>query len=251
MKFKTILVAFVAVTMFAVIPARAQVSAPLQQKEWKFEVTPYAWLVGINGDITVGQREAEIDLGFSDLVDAAEFGGSILATAQYRQYVGLLQFDFFALDTDNLDEDAPQGGRLEQDDFFVTAAFGYQLPGLLSEYSSLDLMLGIRHLTISNTLTITGVGSAEGDLDITDFVGVIRPSIWLHKRVRFNSMISLGGGDSDFTLETSPQVQIFITDNIATRIGFRRMAYWIDSENELVEFDGAFQGLMLGIGGSF
>ena len=41
---------------------------------WKFELTPYIWGVGIDGDVTVGGTE--VDTGFDDLIDNIGFGGN-------------------------------------------------------------------------------------------------------------------------------------------------------------------------------
>lgn len=41
-------------------------------RAWELRVTPYAWLVGMNGDVTVNGRKTEVDASFIDLVEKSD-----------------------------------------------------------------------------------------------------------------------------------------------------------------------------------
>ncbi len=221
--------------------------APLTPKPWHLEVTPFGWFAGLNADVTVGERSTEIDLPFSDILDAVSFAGSFMVDADYNKHLLYLNGSFFSLDTDNLDDDdSPDGGNLESDIVIFSAGVGHRFPGI-TEHSNVDVLVGVQTFNIENTLTLNNLGEFMSENNVTDFMVTIRPSMWLHKRVRFNSTIGLGGGDSDFTFDASPQLQIFITENIATRIGFRKIDWNIEEDER--EFDGGLKGLMLGVGG--
>ena len=85
---------------------------------WAFELTPYLWTVGIEGDLTVKGREVDFDKPFTDLVEAVEIGGSLLGVLQYDRFLVWGQADFFAMSTDELDvEDQPAGGSVDMDVF--------------------------------------------------------------------------------------------------------------------------------------
>ena len=43
--------------------------AAAQDQGWTFRFTPYLWAAGLNGSVTVGQTEADIDLSFSDILE--------------------------------------------------------------------------------------------------------------------------------------------------------------------------------------
>lgn len=60
--------------------------------QWQFDFTPYAWLIGVNGDVTARGRTAAIDVSFFDLVDKSD---SLMAlTGYFEARKG--RFSFFA-----------------------------------------------------------------------------------------------------------------------------------------------------------
>lgn len=42
--------------------------------DWKLHLTPYLWMAGMDGTAKVGGTNAKIDIGFTDIVKALEFG---------------------------------------------------------------------------------------------------------------------------------------------------------------------------------
>ena len=55
--------------------------APADPDEWRFEVAPYLWLVGLDGDVTVKGIQASVDMDFSEIWDDLDFAGLIRAEA--------------------------------------------------------------------------------------------------------------------------------------------------------------------------
>ena len=233
-------------------------TAPLaqaQDREWKFEITPYLWAAGIDADVTVGSQTAagaqtvKVDKSFSDILDAVDIAGDLLVVAQYGHAVFWGQADYLSLTSDNLD-DAPSRGSLDTEAVMATAGIGYQFDGW-KEGQSFDVLIGARHLTLKNTLKLDALGTFKSDKDFTDPVIILRPSLRLSKRWRFNPTLSYGtGGDSEKTYELQPQFQFQMSEHWAMRFGYRRLYYDIKAESGN-RFDGAFQGLIIGIGGTF
>ena len=54
---------------------------------WKFEVMPYLWYAGLEGDITVRGNNFDFEKSASELVKAVDEGGSLLGAVQYNRYV--------------------------------------------------------------------------------------------------------------------------------------------------------------------
>lgn len=53
----------------------ALVSGPgVAAAEWEYELTPYVLGAGLGGDVTVKGVTAEVDVGFSDLIENMELG---------------------------------------------------------------------------------------------------------------------------------------------------------------------------------
>jgi outer membrane protein OmpA-like peptidoglycan-associated protein len=240
----------IATAVAATLAIAAASSAQAQDENWSFEVAPYVWAAGLDTDITIGDQTANVERSFSDIFDALDFGGGIMAGGRVGHFVAVTQIDYLALDSDLVD-DAPTRGRLETDVLMAMLALGYRFERSRAGAHT-DLLFGARSLSLDNKLTLDGLGQFEGDKDFVDPIVMLRPSFPLGNRWRFNPTISFGaGGDSEKTWEVQPQFQFQISDNVGLRIGYRKLYYEIDSENGRNKFDGSFQGLIIGIGGTF
>jgi hypothetical protein len=211
----------------------------------KGEITPYLWMAGMDGDITVRDQKASVDMSFSDLLDATDAAGSVLAVLQRNQLVFWGQIDYMSLSSDEID-DSPQGKTLDSDTTIWTLAAGRQFQG--DKGKTYDLLLGARQFSMDNSLTIDGVGKFERDFDITDAVLVFRPSLPLSPKWRFNPTISIGAGDSDFTYELWPQFQYKFTETFITRLGYRNLGYKFETDAGN-KWDGNQHGFIIGLGG--
>ena len=215
-----------------------------QDDKWHFEVTPYFWAAGIDGEATVQGRDVDIDADFDDIFDAVDAGGGLLTRAQRGAFVVYGQFDYVGMDTDKLD-DAPANASIQTDTFLGALAAGLQFKGPFKD-STIDLLGGVRYAWIKNDLDITGVTSAEDSIDIVDGIIAVRPSFRLSEKWRLNAAFAVGAGDSDLTWEVQPALQYQISENLAVRVGYRRLFYDIeDDKGNSVE--AAFHGLLVGV----
>jgi hypothetical protein len=224
---------------------------------WQVELTPYAWLAGIEGDLTVNGHKAEFDKSFSDLVDAVELGASLLTVAQYDRYLIWGQVDYFQMSTDAMDvEDQPKHGSLDTKLLLGEVAVGYQLDGWM-EGQTFDLLVGVRALHTEMELEVYGKGTFEKDNDLLDPILVLRPSIPVFPSkingLRFNPTLAIGGGgDADLVYELQPQFQYQVTENVAARVGYRRVGYKFKGDhNDDNELNIALAGMIVGLGVTF
>lgn len=224
-----------------------------EPRGWKIEVTPYAWLAGIEGDMTINGQEADFDKSFSDLVDAVDVAGSMLGVVQYDRYLIWGQVDYFSMSTDELDvEDQPAGGSLDSKMLLGEVAVGYQIDGW-AEGQTFDILVGVRMLSIENDLNVNGGASASKDNELVDPILVVRPSIPVFpskiQGLRFNPTLAIGGGgDADLVYEMQPQLQYQINDNVAARIGYRTVGYKFEGDNDDNELNFNLSGLIAGVG---
>ena len=226
-------------------------------KGWKFEVTPYAWLAGMEGDVTVDGHKAEFDKSFSDLFDAVELAASLRLGAQYDRYVVGAVVDYVSLSTDKLDvDDQPEHGSLDAKTLLTEAAAGYRIDGW-AEGQSFVLMLGVRNFHMETDLEVFGLGTFSKDNDITDPMFFVLPSLpVLPSKIdglRFNPVLGIGaGGDSDLAYELFPQFQYQITDRMAARLGYRTVGWKFKGDNnEDNELNFSMSGLIAGVGLTF
>jgi opacity protein-like surface antigen len=247
---KTRIVGVAAAVLLGVSGAFAQ-----EPEGWKVEVTPYAWLAGLEGDVTVKGHKADFDKSFGDLFDYVEAAGSLLTVVQYDRFLIWGQIDYFAMSSDALDvEDQPEGGKFETAMVLGELAVGYQIDGW-AEGQTFDLLVGVRATHMENELEVYNRGTFKKDGDILDPIVVVRPSMRvlpsLIDGLRFNPTLAIGaGGDSDLVYEMQPQFQYQITDNMAARLGYRRVGYRFKDDNDN-ELNIDMSGLIVGLGVTF
>ncbi len=225
---------------------------------WEVEITPMAWIAGIEGTVTVDGQETDFEKSAGDLFDYVEFAGGVIGTVQYDRWIFRGQFDAFSLSTDALDvEDRPEGGKLDSQMYLTELAAGYQIDGW-KDGQTFDLLVALRSLHAENDLEVYGPDGGEysKDSDITDPMVVVRGSIpiWPSKirGLRLNAMAGIGGGgDSELVYEMQPQIQYLITENIAARLGYRRVGWRLESEKNDGEMDFSLAGLNFGVGVTF
>jgi hypothetical protein len=212
------------------VSAEAQTSARAGSGDWQFEVTPYVWMVGLDGNISANDKDVDFDQSFSDLVENVDAGGSVLGVAQYQKYVGFVQADYFSLSYNNDDFDSRAADFLEEvdiDQTFLTLGVGYQFPGFVDN-SWIDVMAAARMTDLKIDVKSLGNRSEDKSTTIWDPALVVRPCFILtdNKKFRFNPTLSIGGGgDSDLIYELQPQFQYDFTETIAARLGYRRLYY--------------------------
>ena len=229
-------------------------AAAAEPQGWKFELTPYLWAEGLEGDVTINGQEAEFEKEFSDLFDMLDIGGSLFGVAQYNRFIFLGAVDYFSRSTDELDvEDQPEGRTLDSKMLLGEVAAGYQFDGFM-EGMTISVLAGARMTSMELDLELDAGETASKDNDLVDPVLMLNPSIPIFPSkidgLRFNPILAIGGGnDADLVYELFPQFQYQITDHLAARLGYRTIGYkFEDGDNEL---NINLAGLIVGAGLTF
>ena len=68
------------------------------QLDWK--VTPYLWLVNMNGDLSIGPIDQEIDASFGDILSDLDFAGEIYAELGKDKHAFHLDYTYMRLKPD-------------------------------------------------------------------------------------------------------------------------------------------------------
>ncbi|MGA9856139.1 MAG: hypothetical protein WBR29_12775 [Gammaproteobacteria bacterium] len=218
---------------------------------WHGLIEPYAWGVGINGDLTVKNQTISVDESFGDLVKYANFAGSLLGTVSNDHFVAYGQADYFSLSTSQLNN-PPAPGEVTMKTYIYQVEAGYRFDG--SNGKKYDLMAGLRTVSIHGTITLnpnmilpTGFYGSN-TRNVTDAIIMFRPYIPLGANWAFSPTIDAGGGQSMLTYELWPQFQWKFADHWLASAGYRQL-YYRTSNNNGIMWDGKFKGFMLGVGG--
>jgi len=238
----------IAMMVGALVAAAAISVRGAEPEGWSFEITPYAWLAGIDGDVTVKGQKVHVKQSFSDLIDKVDLAGAVIAIANYNRWQVFAQGDFFSLSDSAT---APDGtsGKADSDTYIFTGGAGYQFNGPLAG-SRIGVLAGVRYTHLDNQVKVSGIGDFKKTGDITDALFMLRPSIPIIDRLRFNPTMDIGAGDSDLTYELQPEFQYNFTDSVAARLGYRRV-YYKEKQSSGTEFDGSFSGFLVGLGVTF
>jgi len=217
---------------------------------WSFEITPYVWYAGLEGDLSVAGHDVDFEKDASELLDAAEVGGSVRLGASYDRFVIGALVDYFSLSTDELDaDDQPKAGTVDSKMLMTEFAAGYRVDGWV-EGQSFVFAVGVRNLHAENDLALNAGGSFSDERDITDGMIYVLPTLPLFpssiEGLRFNPVLGIGAGDSDLAYEMFPQVQYDLSETMALRFGYRRVGWRFEGDrgNELnVDMAGLIAGL--------
>lgn len=214
--------------------------------DWKFELTPYVWFVGIDGDMKLNDHKVDFDYSFSDVADHMDMSVEGLAVIQYKQFVAFVQGDYLRLSKDDFKNEAAKQSidEVTMDTSLLTLAAGYQFPTLKDSW--IDVMVGARFVFIDVEVDPFFGDSEKKSKTISDAILVLRPNFHLIGKLRFNPTLSIGAGDSDLVWELQPQFQYDFTPHIGARVGYRRLQYKYTTSND-AELNIAFSGPMLGV----
>jgi len=186
-------------------------------KKWEFSASPYGWIAGIDGDMTVQGTEVEIDMSFGDILDVIDFG----VMSQFELRRGKIGFYFDPLYLKVSGDEGSSGGA--QVDYEIKTSFLdfgvlYRLVEIPLDDSfdsterarrslfALDLYGGGRYFYMKTEMDIKGAGplGADKSLEQTeDFVDPIvgtKMAYYLGKKFTIAFKGDIGGFDvnSDF-----------------------------------------------------
>ena len=159
-----------------------------KMQDWSFEVAPYLWAMGIDGDLDIGRIDYDASASFSDILDQAEYGAQVLLEANRGRWVNFLQIDYGVLQSDDISGPLDLANvEIEVTSALATLTSGYRAP--LGERHSVDFMLGVRfagfELDVDNSL----LGKSTTQEEVFDAILMLRPRIVLSEN---EESLSLG-----------------------------------------------------------
>ena len=254
-------------------PVLAADIAPMPDtSEWRFTIAPYAWGVGLSGDVGVfGLRPVEVDIPFSDILENLDFAAMAVADAHNGTWGVFMDLNYTALsasksrsrvfETPNVPIPAIEGELSAEADIteFIGTLMG-QWRAVDSDQITLDLMAGARYWNIDNDITVRGTLVGQGPLGasvIKELSGSDGAS-WIDPMVGFKSRIDtdspfyftgwgLVGGfgvGSDINWDVMGGVGYQWTDKFSTVLGYRALG--VDYEDDGFVYDIIQQGVALG-----
>jgi hypothetical protein len=132
---------------------------PPEDSGWRFSVTPYAWLNGVQGQVGAGGTETEVDVGLGDAFDQVDLGLTGVLEARHRRWIGLLDAMYSSLTADQ--ENASETVRALLDQVTLQPVVGYTL--VERPWGGIDGLVGARFWNFDLDITLIE-GGVESDV---------------------------------------------------------------------------------------
>ncbi|MBS7538877.1 hypothetical protein [Ancylobacter lacus] len=242
----------------AAIPVKADpAAAAAPASDWRFQLTLYGWLTGLNGDIGVRDRPTvPLDASISDVLknlDGAVMGSFLAQNSQWLFIADLVLAQLSHDDTFGRRGELNADATLTQT--IATGAVGYKLP---IGVANLDLAVtaGLRYVQLSTDLDVTLSGHdfawsrSDSEQWVDPTVGFVLQ--WaITDRWYLNAMADIGGFGVGSQLSSTGYVGVgyLWTTSISTAIGYRYL--YEDYENGGFRYNATMHGPTVNLGWRF
>ena len=232
-----------ALILLAAPLARAET---LRDEPWRFQLTPYVWMSGLQGQVRPSAHAplVDVDKSFPELMDSLDAAAFVTGTARRGRLV--VQADL----THAASSDAvplPLGlsarARLRQTSVTLTAGYAW----LADEHRGIDLLAGIRYWDIHAAAAVPGVVAAHSDSSIVDPVAAVRWRQQLSPRWSSVAYVDVGGFGlgSDASWQVLALANYQASEQLFVSLGYRHQQ--LDYRDSGKRLDVALSGPMLGL----
>ena len=224
---------------------------------WEFQIAPYAWLAGMDGQIATlpGLPPAEIDINFYDDI-LGNINGALMLVAEAKK--GRFGISGDVVYTDIESDDAFPGQNFtkvtsQTKSWIVSTAGFFRM--LETDRAFIDGLAGIRYWSVDSELTLSGPAGAlstdnrEEWLD--PLMGIKGFTMLGNSRFFMSGVVLIGGFgvSSDFMWDANANIGYQWTDTFSTTIGYRYLD--VDYEDGGFLYDVAQDGITLGLSWRF
>ena len=222
-----------------------------QSNDWKFNITPYAWLIGSEGDMSLNDS-GELDPVFSDSMDPLNVTGGITFEAKKGRW-GINLDAFYA----NFSKDAYVMANYPEIDLQNTVngdfkqtfiALGGSFSFAKTKNFTLDVLFGARYYSVNSKITGGSLVNAlyDDEINFVDpYVGAAFKNHW--NKFSLGGSIDFGGfgTGSELSYRSSLLVGYQITDVFGVDLGYK--IYKPTYEDQDFSYELSTQGFFLGL----
>jgi hypothetical protein len=230
-------------------PISSQSTAP--NDTWHVSASPYLWLAGLNGNLTLAGHEAAVHQSFGDIFSNLKFGVMGLTEVR-RGRIGVLTDLLFVRVGDQKAVAVPQlpfpvNVTITTNTFTLTPELVYRVYS--QKYVSADLLGGLRyyHLGANSNFDAGPLGQFpySGSNNWADVVGGARLLFRPTPKIGAFLIGDAGGGGSSPTWQIVYGAGYRVTRRTTAQIGYRRL-YFNRNGGAQTSLEATQQGLVLG-----
>jgi hypothetical protein len=206
----------------------AQSSPPASPSEgWRVRLIPYLWGPDFEGRVGIGDRMADVDASFLDIIRELNFGFMGTVEANRNRFSTLTDFIYLTL-SDKHATPGPlfSGAKVSTKPFLLTSEGGFRVAG--SDESYVDVLGGIRFWHIKSELDFDP-GAVVSGLDVSDSRSWVDGIFALKGKVRISPKWYLvgygdiGGGGSNLTYQILGAAGVDLGRRYALVLGYRHL----------------------------
>jgi hypothetical protein len=231
-------------------------AAPAVAQSWEFQITPYAWLSGIDGDIGAvpvpGVPPQSVELSFGDVWDVLDYAGMLYATARYDRWVLLFDGTTAKL-KDTVSVNGPVVDNLTVKSTVSNLALAVGRTVTTGPDYRVDVYAGGRAWWLDNTFEVettpaAGLGTItkSSDASWVDPILGVAGNYRLAERWELFGAADIGGfgvgADVEWNLLAG--ANYLVSDRFALTAGFR--ALYVDYDEDGIVYDVTQAGPLLG-----
>ncbi len=226
---------------------------PSSSEGWQFQVVPYLWATSLDGRVGVGDRSADVNASFSNILDHLHFALMGMGDATWNNKIVLLTD---AVYTDLRGYHATPGPLFlgvnpNQKLFLLTPEGGYRI--LDDRKGYLDIVGGIRYWHLTTDLQfqpglLPGT-EVQGTRGWVDGIFGLRGKVYLSDKLWATGYGDLGGGGSNFTYQIIGNAGIDLHKHYALTLGYRYLN--VDYNKDHFLFDMGLKGPVFGFAFKF
>jgi hypothetical protein len=221
-------------------------SASAQDAGWTWNVTPYAWMTGIDGDVGARGMSVPVENDFSDVWDDLDLAGMLTVDGNNGTWGIITDFVYTDLSSEKDTPAGEVGADLEQ--WLLTAAPYLRLAA--KEAVTVDVGAGVRW--IDTDLDISGPrgGQSESDNWVDPVVtGRVRWEPAENCSLTLSGDIGGFGVSSEVTWQIAAMAGYQVCEAAEVLVGYRVLSYDYDEDGLLYDVD--YEGLALGVAVGF
>ena len=234
-------------------------SATMADENWHFKLTPYAWLAGVEGDVSTvpGSPVVPIKVTASDALNDAEATFMMAFEARKQRHGWLfdilytdIQSDFALVEAVNLNMQSTSRNKV------YSAAYSYETYN--EDHSRVDFFAGLRYWNVDTILKFSGGLGILGGQRVSNEESWVDPLVGVKGRTQLGDSDFYAAGwlaagglgiGSDSFYDISANLGYQWNESIGTTLGYRYFS--VDYEDGSFVYDVAQQGLVLGLTWSF
>jgi hypothetical protein len=221
-----------------------------QDSDSFFRVTPYLWMLGLDGTTAVLGQDTDVEADFSDILDVLNIALSVNMEWNRGQWFFVLDPLWADLEMDFATPDPlPATGKVEIELIIADAMVGYEIN------DNFDVYAGARYYDQDITIVPDGPAPSIGlGDDWTDFIFGLRVKSMMGDKWSFGGKIdSAVAGDSDAAWYLQVVFNRYFGDNKHLDLGWRYydVDYSSGSGLTLFKWDVAHSGPVVGFSWRF